>query len=241
MYLKKIVVLGICLIGAKAIAYAQWNQLPAQLRTMHAEKQAINKTYGNIIMSRNPNVNEDIGRALWTISLPQVGGKEYAREVLKMKKATRRSRGKFYDLINKRVVLSSTAVFPCYVADFRSAYKDGGFSEPGELWANIREALTSFGENAQFAGTFVSTFEEAVTFRVNPLNWFSVDRVDFAIRSAWMEGLTKKSGFFVIAVKEDINSPRHYDILLLDLDKREFVSLQQSKYTELEHMVGLNP
>ena len=112
-------------------------------------------------------------------------------------------------------------VFPAYYKSFPQERID--YQKPLGIYECILEA--AYGENATFDGMFVRSFDEAIALTQQPVKepLSAAQAMDKALQQADKV----KSGFFVITVTG--NEHRAKDVLLLDLSKNRFISLNKSK------------
>ncbi len=117
------------------------------------------------------------------------------------------------------------ARFPGYYTDFVQAWRT--FNQRTQSKGGCLEILleAAYGEDAQFEGTFVPTFNEVMKMAEiaveNPVS------ARQALEQARTQGRELKSGFFVIRVAGNTQRPK--DTLLLDLDQVNFITLNRSK------------
>lgn len=111
--------------------------------------------------------------------------------------------------------------FPAYYQSFPRELAESG--KTLGVYEGILEA--AYGVHTLFDGTFVRTFDEALALTTKPVN------CRLSAQAAINEAITKaaqvKSGFFVIVVGG--NERRAKDVLLLDLHKHRFISLNRSR------------
>ena len=111
--------------------------------------------------------------------------------------------------------------FPAYYKSFSHEFARHGKSlRPYET---VLEA--AYGQHILFEGAFVHTFDEALAFTQRPVSCTLT--AEQAMAKAQAQASKMKNGFFVITVGG--NDRRAKDVLLLDLHKDRFISLNRSR------------
>ncbi len=114
--------------------------------------------------------------------------------------------------------------FPGFYADFPhtwEAFTARTHSTGGRLEVLLEAA---YGDEAQFSGHFVRSFNEVMELAVSPVQYPLSARQ--ALERARREAQEEKTGFFVIRVAGNFRRPK--DTLLLDLEHSQYISYNHS-------------
>lgn len=170
-----------------------------------------------------PEADLRIGQALLAPKLPAIGETSlYARKVQLGEHLLPKISSNLSEKLVARHIVE--AGFPGYITNFGNTFRS--FKEQSDLsWTQeLRKTLDSYGEGARFSGNFVPSFERAVNYLETATNW--VGASVSALNDAWLSGIQRKSGFFVIGVRQPGGLK---DVLLLDVKEKRFISLGESK------------
>lgn len=243
--MKKVIAVVVGLVMFGGVAQAQ-KPIKAALDAHQAAVQLQNARelarWKNKILSGNKQyiqASAYIGQELIKSSISSVGETSaYARKVKWGEKLSSVCPSGLYERLISRHMLERA--FPGYEVDFRSRWREKAVSSDFSIsaWNLILEE--TYGPEAKFAGTFVRSWFEVITYRFYTAKmWGSANR---AIMQALSESHRIKSGFFILAVKSPTMEQK--DILILDLNSNRFISLNQSyaltqQPTESEHAAPL--
>lgn len=195
-----------------------------QAVTQQAAKSAVTRSFekgvrqgGLNYVERNTQIGREIMAGSSLVGTPMYQTYQTVRD-------NTRFLGKNISSAMARKLAGTTKDLPTFPAYYKSFSHE--FARSGK---NLRPYETileaAYGQHVLFEGTFVSTFDEALAFTQRPVTC-SLSAQE-AMEKATEQGLKVKSGFFVLAVGG--NNRRVKDVLLLDLHKDRFISLNRSR------------